>query len=170
MAELRAWVIARLLWNPALDAQKLIDEFIDGYYGPAGPHIKAYLTLTHDAVEASGDWLGCTSPHTAKFLSLDLLSRGMAHLKAAESAVAMDAELRFRVQVAQLPVMYTFMMRWDELRENAQVTATAWPMPDTIEETFDHFMTVAQTKGLTHLREYPSGFGALEEAVKRAGK
>ena len=32
MAELRAWVLARLLWNPALDGQELIDEFIAGYY------------------------------------------------------------------------------------------------------------------------------------------
>jgi hypothetical protein len=31
MAELRAWVLAKLLWNPKLDGQQLIDEFIDGY-------------------------------------------------------------------------------------------------------------------------------------------
>lgn len=171
LAELRAWVIAKLLWNPALDPQKLIDEFIDGYYGAAGPHLKAYLKLTHDAVEASGDWLGCTSPHTAKFLSFEVLSQGLTHLKAAEAAVATDEDLQFRVQVAQLPLIYAFLMRWDEMRQAAQAASAAWPMPNSIEEAFDHyFMKVARKKGISRLREYPNGFGALEEAVKGAKK
>jgi len=59
MAELRAWVLAKLLWDPTRDGQALIDEFIEGYYGPAAPHIRNYLNVTHDAVEAAGDWLGC---------------------------------------------------------------------------------------------------------------
>ena len=59
MAELRAWVLAKLLWDPSRDGEALTNEFIEGYYGPAAPHIKAYLKVTHDAVEQSGDWLGC---------------------------------------------------------------------------------------------------------------
>ncbi|NQT03999.1 MAG: DUF4838 domain-containing protein, partial [Planctomycetes bacterium] len=116
MAELRAWVLAKLLWDPTRDGQELIDEFIAGYYCLAGPYIKAYLKVTHDAVEASEDWLGCFEKQTAKFLSFETLSEGWAHLKAAEAAVKDDTDLLFRVQVAQLPVMYTFMMRWDEMR------------------------------------------------------
>ncbi|MHC4170584.1 MAG: DUF4838 domain-containing protein, partial [Planctomycetota bacterium] len=87
MAELRAWVLAKLLWNASRNGQDLIDEFIAGYYGPAGPHIKDYLRVTHDAVEASEDWLGCFSKDTAKFLSFETLSKGWAHLEAAEAAV-----------------------------------------------------------------------------------
>ncbi|MFZ2052922.1 MAG: DUF4838 domain-containing protein [Candidatus Aminicenantales bacterium] len=38
MAEMRAWMLAKLLWNPALDAARLREEFLEGYYGPsAGP-------------------------------------------------------------------------------------------------------------------------------------
>ena len=95
MAELRAWVLAKLLWDPTRDGQKLIDEFIEGYYGPAAPHIKAYLKITHDAVEQSGDWLGCFESHTAKFLSFDTLARGWQHLKAAEAAVQSDPACNF---------------------------------------------------------------------------
>ncbi|OHB63123.1 MAG: hypothetical protein A2168_04695, partial [Planctomycetes bacterium RBG_13_50_24] len=111
MAELRAWVLAKLLWNPSLDGQKLIDEFIAGYYGPAGPHIKDYLQIIHDAVESSSDHLGCFSQHTAKFLSFETLSRGWERLKAAEDAVRDNPDLRFRVQIAQMPITYTFIMR-----------------------------------------------------------
>ncbi|MDH4241072.1 MAG: DUF4838 domain-containing protein [Phycisphaerae bacterium] len=170
MAELRAWVLAKLLWNPKLDGEKLIDEFIEGYYGAAGPHIKAYLNVTHDAVEASGEWLGCFSEHTAKFLSLETLSKGWGHLKAAEEAVKDNPALHFRVQVSQLPVMYVFMMRWDELRDKTQAASADWPMPDTIKETYERFLEVAKRKNMTHLSEGSQGFGVLDEAVKQAKK
>lgn len=45
MAELKAWVTAQLLWNPKLDSEKLVDEFLAGYYGPAAPPIREYLYL-----------------------------------------------------------------------------------------------------------------------------
>lgn len=170
MAELRAWVLAKLLWDPTRDGQELIDEFIEGYYGLAAPHIKAYLKLTHDAVEVSDDWLGCFSKYTAKFLSFETLSKGWEHLKAAEAAVQNDPELRFRVQVAQLPVMYSFMMRWDEMQEKAEAANADWPMPESIQDAFEHFVEIAKKKNISRLNEWNVGYGALEEALKRAKK
>jgi len=170
MAELRAWVLAKLLWNPNLDGHKLIDEFIDGYYGPAAPHIKEYLKVTHEAVEAGGDWLGCFSEHTAKFLSFETLSKGWEHLKAAEAAVQNDPNLLFRVQVAQLPIMYTFMIRWTEMREKAKTAGADWPMPDSIQQTYDRFVQIAKKKNVTRLNEGQDGYVALDEALKRAAK
>lgn len=170
MAELRAWVLAKLLWDPSRDGQELIDEFIVGYYGPAGPHIKKYLQVTHDAVEASGDKLGCFSPDTAKFLSFETLSKGWAHLKAAEDAVKDDPDLRFRIQVAQLPIMYTFMLHWNKMREKAKAAGSDWPMPDSIEKAYEHFMEIAKKKNITRLDEWNEGFGALEKALERARK
>ena len=170
MAELRAWVLAKLLWDPTRDGEKLIDEFIGGYYGKAGPHIKAYLKVTHDAVEASGDRLGCFSQHTAKFLSLETLSKGWGHLKAAEEAVKDNPALHFRVQVAQLPVMYVFMMRWDELRDKARAARVDWPMPESIKTTYEQFLEVAKKKNITRLNEWSQGFGVLEKALERAKK
>jgi len=170
MAELRAWVLAKLLWDSTRDGQELIDEFIAGYYCLAGPYIKAYLKVTHDAVEASEDWLGCFEKQTAKFLSFETLSKGWVHLKAAEAAVQDNPELRFRVQVAQLPVMYTFMMRWDEMREKAEVSGADWPMPEAIQDTFEQFMKIAKKKNVTRLNEWNPGFGALEKALEQSKK
>jgi hypothetical protein len=170
MAELRAWVLAKLLWDPTLDGRELVREFLHGYYGPAAPHIKAYLDVTHDAVEASGDTLGCFSPHTAEFLSFETLSEGWTHVKAAEAAVQHDPDMSFRVHVAQLPVMYTFMMRWNQMREKAQAADADWPMPDSIQEAFEQFKKVAKKKNITRLNEWQSGYGVLEKAVERASK
>ncbi len=170
MAELRAWVLAKLLWNPTLDGQELIDEFIAGYYGPAGPHIKDYLQITHDAVEASGDHLGCFSPHTAKFLSFKTLSKGWERLKAAEDAVMDNPDLRFHVQVAQLPTMYTFIMRWNDMRQACQAAGANWPMPESIETTYEQFKEVAQKNNVTRLNEWQEGFVNLDKALEQAKK
>ncbi len=170
MAELRAWVLAKLLWDPTLDGRKLIGEFIEGYYGPASPLIKDYLEITHDAVEESGDQLGCFSQHTAKFLSFQTLSKGWEKLKAAEATVTDNPDLHFRVQVAQMPIVYTFMMRWDEMREACQAAGADWPMADSIKATFEQFKELANKNNVTRLNEWQDGFGALEKALERAKK
>jgi len=168
MAELRAWVLAKLLWDPSRDGEKLVNEFIEGYYGPAAAEMKAYLKITHDAVEQSGDWLGCFENLTARFLSFDTLSRGWQHLTAAEAALQDDPALRFRVQVAQLPVLYAFLMRWDALREAASAANADWPLPSSPKEVYEQFLTIAQQKNVTRLNEHQPGFGALEKALERA--
>ncbi|MBU0638981.1 MAG: DUF4838 domain-containing protein [Planctomycetes bacterium] len=153
MAELRAWVLAKLLWDPTRDGQELIDEFLDGYYGSAAGPIRAYLKLTHDAVEASDDWLGCFSRADAKFLSLKTLSAGLKLLEQAEAAVGDDAVLRQRVQVARLPLLYTLLIRWEALHKKADAEALPWPVEDDIRAVYERFMTIARAKNVTHVAE-----------------
>ena len=41
--ELKNWLLMRVMWEPDLDADKLIDEFVRGYYGEAvAPLVKQY--------------------------------------------------------------------------------------------------------------------------------
>jgi hypothetical protein len=165
MAELRAWVLAKLLWDPTRDGEALGNGFVENYYGPAASHIKAYLAVTHEAVEESGDWLGCFEKHTAKYLSFETLSAGWVHLKAAEEDVRDDPVMRFRVQVAQLPVVYVFMMRWNDMRQAAEKTGAEWPLSDSIKAVHQRFMEIARKKNITRLNEWNPGFGKLDEAV-----
>jgi hypothetical protein len=66
--------------------------------------------------------------------------------------------------------MYTFMMRWDEMRKQAAGRGVDWPMPDSIEEAFEHFKEAAKKKNITRLNEWQQGYGALEKALERAKK
>lgn len=168
MAELRAWVLAKLLWNPSRDSSELIDEFIGGYYGPAGPAVKRYLDVIHDAVDQSGDWLGCFSNPDAKFLSFEVLSKGWLCLKEAETAAGDDEDLRFRVRVAQLPVMYAVMIKWEQMRKEAGAANVSWPWPESIGKFYADFKAVAAAKKVTRLNEWNEGYGVLEGAVSRA--
>ena len=52
MNRLRAYVYRRLLWNPELDMDKLIDEFIVGYYGKSSaPYVRSYIEAIHSPLD-----------------------------------------------------------------------------------------------------------------------
>ena len=55
--ELRGYLIAKLMWNPDLDADSLITDFCNGYYGAAGPYVKAIVDTMTAALVASGQRL-----------------------------------------------------------------------------------------------------------------
>ncbi len=46
-AELKGWLLAKLMWNPELDVKPLIDDFFAGYYGKAAPFIREYFEELH---------------------------------------------------------------------------------------------------------------------------
>lgn len=51
-ADLRAWVMARLLWNPNDNPDSLVTEWMRGVYGKAAPTMRAYFDLIHSRVAA----------------------------------------------------------------------------------------------------------------------
>lgn len=156
MAELRAWVLARLLWNPALDERELRREFLGGYYGPAAGGIAEYLALLERAVAAAGDPLGCYSPPDAKFLGLETLGRAWEILGRAERRTAGRPEYARRVRRAMLPVAYVAFVRWDALRKDASARRAAWPWPDGRDELGRWFADNARAEGVTHISEWQS--------------
>ena len=50
-AELRCYIMAKLLWNTETDETKAADEFINAYYGPAAPFIKQYLEFIYSKAQ-----------------------------------------------------------------------------------------------------------------------
>lgn len=49
-SELKAYVLARQLWDPAVKAEQAQAEFLEGVYGAAAPMMKAYYELLHGEV------------------------------------------------------------------------------------------------------------------------
>ncbi len=168
MAQLRSWVLAKLMWNPSLDGQKLIEEFCRGYFGPGGDGVLAYLKVTHDAIESSGDWLGLGEPTATpymKFLTAPTLIKGWKHLKEAERAVQADPELLARVRVAQLPVLYAFISRWTEMRDDAISRGEEWPLTESIQEAFDDFVKVARANDVNIDAALPAAFAREQKVI-----
>jgi len=150
MAELRAWMVAKLLWDPSREPESLIREFTDGYYGPAGAPIRAYLDVIHDAVDRSGDWLTLSSPPDAQFLSLETMLDAWKHLTEAEAAVREGMpEILHRVRIAQLPALFVFQARWDNLNYLAGTRGLEWPFTASKEEARAEFDAMLQTGNVT---------------------
>jgi hypothetical protein len=141
MAELRAWVLAQLLWNPQQDDRALIREFLDGYYGPAAKPIARYLELMHDA--SRGHNLTCSSGTDASFLRFKPLAEAEKLWQEAERTVAGAEELLARVRLAHLPVRYVWLSRWDQLRKESTEAGAAWPLPDSRKRVADEWREVA---------------------------
>ena len=168
LAELRAWVLAKLLWDPGRDDKQLIREFCAGYYGPAAEHILAYIELTHDSAGKHGEYAHCLPSYEYSFGFLDFatLTKAWYHMQAAERTVRDAPELLPRVQLAQLPVLYAFMWHWDALRTRAG--DAQWPIDTDIKAVAAHFKQVAKEHGVTRVNEWHAGFGLVDKAVGRA--
>ena len=46
-AELKAWLLAKWMWNPDLPIEPLLDDFFAGYYGKAAPFVRDYFKAVH---------------------------------------------------------------------------------------------------------------------------
>ena len=100
-AELRGYLIAKLLWDPDANVDSLMTDFLQGYYGDAAAPIRRYIDTMHDALAASGEGLdiyGYPLPSQDGYLSAARMGTYRACFDEAEAAVAGAPELLNRVR------------------------------------------------------------------------
>lgn len=129
MSEMRAWVLAQLLWNPQQDDRALIHKFLDGYYGAAAPAISRYLELMQKA--SQGFNLTCFTRTETPFLQFETMAQAETLWQEAEHAVANNPDLLPRVRQGHLAVQYIWLTRWDALREECSHAGASWPITAT---------------------------------------
>lgn len=156
-SELRAWVLAQLLWNPYQDDRKLIEEFLRGYYGKAAPYIRQYMELMHNS--AKDYYLGCFTPANAPFFNFETLSKAEKLWQQAEKAVKDDPDIYWRVRQAHMPVWYAFLNNWARLRIECARAGADWPLPLSRKQVAEEWLKVVTGPGpkgwtpLTHVNE-----------------
>lgn len=109
-AELRAYMLGKLMWNPELDADSLMQRFMRGYYGAAAPYLYRYQQMLTGALLASGTplWI-YDSPITHKngMLNANLRKAYNELFDEAEKTVAADSAMLAHVRIARLPLRYS---------------------------------------------------------------
>ncbi|HEY5914335.1 MAG TPA: DUF4838 domain-containing protein [Verrucomicrobiae bacterium] len=105
MGPLRAYVLAKLLWDPMTDVQRHTTEFLDAYYGKAAPTIRAYLEILERQVRDGKTHAHIFDSSKAAYLNDTFIASANEILAQAEQA-AEDDTIRSRVLVARLPVWY----------------------------------------------------------------
>ena len=111
-SELKAYLLARLLWNPDIDATAVTKEFLDGYYGAAGPLIGRYIAALEAEVARNQARLDIYEPpvaHADDYLSAGNVEAYNELFDRAEDAVRPDGALLDRVRTARLPLQYAML-------------------------------------------------------------
>lgn len=139
LGPLRAYLLAKLLWNPDTDLRRHVQEFTDSYYGQAAPEIREYVELLQRQVRGRDVHAHIFDAPTSAYLNHGFMIEADAILAKAEGAAA-DEETRFRVQVARLPIWYLQLIK--------EKTA-----PDQREPLLTKFMQVATKAGVSNISE-----------------
>ena len=151
LQELRTWLLGKLLWNPDADLEQLMATFLEGYYGPAAPHLRQYIDLMHDAVERTGTYLGCYCRSNAPFLSQEILAEAGELFDCAEEAVRDDSVLYRRVRTARMGLLYVALVQSASgYREETDALVVQQPADAA---RLKELEADARAAGVTHIRE-----------------
>jgi len=139
-AGLRAWVLARLLWNPDADADALIAEFLHGVYGRGGAPLLRYVQALQQLVRENNLHASIYDRPDAAYLTSDLLAIAGTCFDEAEQ-LAEDQTVLARIKRARLPIRF------------AQLAALSLDAPDRA-HLLDEFEADATAAGITQLSEH----------------
>ncbi|MCS7253195.1 MAG: DUF4838 domain-containing protein [Armatimonadota bacterium] len=140
MAPLRSYLLAKLLWNPNTDIKRHMDEFLNGYYGSAAKPIRAYIELLHSRVREKGYHAHIYDAPTAPYINDDEFLNAAEKLFDEAENIAADDSIRFRVQVARLPIWYVKL-------------ATNRVKGEEKQKLLGRFLEIARKAGVTHISE-----------------
>ena len=111
-AELKAWLLAKWMWNPDLPMKPLLDDFFAGFYGAGAPFVREYFEELHrlQIAYTSADtnrWLNCHQDIPSPDIPVEFWGRADALLEKAADAVKGDKALEFNVRTARFGVDFT---------------------------------------------------------------
>ena len=123
--ELKAWLVAKLLWNPALDDRALIKEFLNAYYGEAAQPLHRYLELIGSAgatqkLDVVMHNAYAAPPALTPWLSLETMNQATRLFDEAEKCVANHAEQLERVKKARAAVEFQWLIGWKQYQRQSQ--------------------------------------------------
>lgn len=131
MRDLKFWVLCKLLEDPNQNYDALVQEFTDGFYGPAGPFVRQYLTALEDAAQSgAADLFGLVSLPAFNYLKLDFLQESNRIFTSAANAVKGDPVRSQRVRDVRSPVDNAILLSYQNLsREWVEMGHTPESLP-----------------------------------------
>lgn len=111
--ELRCYLLSKLMWNPHLNVDSLMNDFMTGYYGDdAGIYIKEYIKKMSDNLALSGKALTLYEPpftHSDGYMSPENLKSYSALFDKALASCKGDSIRTHRVEMAMQSVKYAWL-------------------------------------------------------------
>lgn len=173
-AELRAYLISKLLWNPYANADSIMNDFLSGFYGAAGPFIRSYIDEMREALLNSGASISIfAGPNqaTTSYLTPELIARYEELFDQAEATVTEDQELLERVKIARLPLEFAIM---EQAKKNFtgdrgvfQKVDGKWEVRTAIRSRIDPFTDLCIRQGVTRVKEWSTSPEEYRAAMYR---
>ena len=110
--ELRSYIMAKLLWNPNLDFQTLLNEFNNKYYGNGGKYISEYVNSIQNQIDNTSFFLflyGDPSQGFDSFLSPENLLNYDILFNKALNSVELDSEYYKRILRSKISIDYAVL-------------------------------------------------------------
>ncbi len=173
-AALRAYLISKLLWNPWLNVDSVMNDFLFGYYGAAGGTIRKYIDVMRAELIKGGKPLrifGSPTEAADTYLAPTLIAKYNSLFDEAEKLVASSAEILERVRIARLPLMYATM---EQAKKNFtgehglfEKVNGKWEPKTSIRNMVDEFTDLCLREGVTQVKEWSTPPEAYRSAMYR---
>ena len=155
---MRNWVISHLMWNPALDENQLIHEFLTGYYGEkATPLLLKYFNTIIDKAESTGIHIGCFRDNTDDWLDYETLCRATAifdeAISAAEQEGGKTSEFVRRLVRERLPLEHVWLKGYYTFKKYAGSKGGQFCGPADPLEACNHFFEICDLYQVASHRE-----------------
>lgn len=124
-SELKSYLLSRLLWNPDINADSVMTDFMQGYFGAAVPFVRMYRDTLEGEILKTREWLdifGHPTAHENTFLSEANIARYLGYFDQAMAVVKDQPAMLLHVKTALLPVQYAAM----EIGKNHMFAARGW--------------------------------------------
>lgn len=151
-SELKAYLISKLLWNPGINTNEVIDDFMYGYYGRSGRYIKQYFDLAQSFITPEQHIKIGLSPNDKMFTD-EFVETSLALFSQAEK-VADNPTIKARVVLSALPVLYL------KCRRN--------PVAARNDGTYSAALDIITKEGITHLAESEQTIERFKKFVEEA--
>jgi hypothetical protein len=161
-AELRAYLLAKLLWDPSLDPDTLINDFLQGYYGAAAGPIRQYIDLLHDQV-ARTNYHQIFGKENYTFVTPEWLDQAQALFAQARARVSnADPALQQRVEVAEASMLYARLFA--AMGSDEQLMAAAARLTDIAARADIHYRSEVDPLFIEFPKQYrPAKYRGLPD-------
>jgi len=150
--EMKHYVMAHALWDPDIDTNKLINEFIDGYYGAAAPMIRKYVFNQIDRSSDARVWWSANinTPQgvDATYISLEDMNLYTRLFNDAQQRVQDDPVLLNRVKRMRLQVDHQWIAGYARYRKESSERKIAYLGPDNPIAAIDKLVVDAKALGV----------------------
>ena len=149
-SDLRNYLLSHLIWNPHLDSEVLLNEFVNLHYETAAPAILEYISFLHDNVEARGLHPRCFPTPEDVGLDAESAQTVFAYLQQA-LALAEKPEIRARVEKASIPAYKAMLVAGGDMESQKRQTL------------IDEYITLCERYNMSHAAETQAAEAYFEE-------